>query len=404
MANKQPVKKKDISTLSSTFEDKMKKLSEYKEINKLNGVKDKDLEWIVMPEAFYDALKIPGIPKGFFSMVRGLPDTGKSTIKLCYIAQLQRQGILPVIFETEGNFPWDHAKMCGVQFEDVYEEVLNEETGELENKVVDHKGFFLYYDQEILFRQYGKMDYAQGKELSKPNRKIAVLEDVAYAINDLLDKQGSNIDEGEIDFEMGFVWDSVGSLPSYRSVMSKTGNNMFDAGALKQSFNSIITNRIPMSRKESSLYTNTFLVINKVWIDSMQMGQPQMKNSGGEGFNYAVRLRIEVGGIQGAGVARLKATSGGADYYFGTQTKIKVTKNHVNDITYEGKICSLSHGLWNPDKIDEYKKQYTKYLLDKLSSVYKKDFGNASIEIQKEGDEDGTPNIPKKLSKEELED
>lgn len=172
--------------------------------------------------------------------------------------------------------------------------------------------------------------------------------------------------------------------------MSKTGNNMFDAGALKQSFNSIITNRIPMSRKETSPYTNTFFAVNKVWIDSMQMGQPQMKNSGGEGFMYAVRLLIEMGGIVSAGVAPLKATASGKDYYFGIQTKIKIKKNHVNDITYEGKICSVPHGLWNPDKLDEYKKQYSKFLLTKLIGIFddKTISEDSIVEVQKVGDGD----------------
>jgi hypothetical protein len=388
MANKQPVKKKDVSKLASTPEDRAASVMKFKKANNLGNVKDKDLEWIILPEAFYDAVKIPGIPKGFFSMVRGLPNTGKSTIKLCLIAQCQRLGILPVIYETEGNFPWEHARMCGVQFTDVYEDVVNEETGEITKKVIDHEGFFLYYDQQILFDQYGKMDYSQSKELAKPNRKIAVLEDIAYSISDLLDKQGT--EEGEIDCEMCFVWDSVGSLPSYRSVMSKAGNNMFDAASLKQSFNTIVSNRIPISRKESSRYTNTFFAVNKVWIDSMQMGQPQMKNSGGEGFMYAVRLLIEMGGIVSAGVAQLKATSGGHDYNFGTQTKIKVKKNHVNEITYEGKICSVPHGLWNPEKLDDYKKQYSKFLLSKINDLYKDEDidENSEIEVKKADDND----------------
>ena len=363
--NKQPVKKKEVT--STGFVDKKDFASAFKAKNDLNGVKDKDLDWILLPEAFYNAVKIPGIPKGYFSGVRGLPNTGKSTIKLNLIAECQRQNILPVIFETESNFPWDHAKMCGVDFEDVYDDVLNEETGELERKVVDHSGFFLYYDQDILYKQYGKMDYSQGKELSKPARKIAVIEDVAYAINDLLDKQGT--DDGEIPYEMCFIWDSVGTLPCYKSVLSKTGNNMFDAAATKQSFSTIINNRIPMSRKETSEYTNTFFFVNKIWIDNMQMGGPQVKNSGGEGFGYSARLMIHLGGITSPSIEKLKAVSGGETYQYGIQTKISVVKNHVNDITYDGKICSLAHGLWTPEKLDEYKKQYSKFLLKKLSDI-----------------------------------
>lgn len=34
------------------------------------------------------------------------------------------------------------------------------------------------------------------------------------------------------------------------------------------------------------------------------------------------------------------------DYQYGIKTKIKVDKNHVNNITYEGEICSLQQGLY----------------------------------------------------------
>jgi hypothetical protein len=372
MATKQPVKKKDLS--SSSLGDKKDVLNAFKTKNDLNGVKDKELEWIVLPEGFYDAVKLPGIPKGFVSDIMGHSDTGKSTFKLEIIAQCQRMGILPVIYETEGNFPWEHARMCGVEFEEVYEDFVDEETGETERRVIDHNGFFLYYDADILFKKYGRMDYSQSKELSKPNRKVAVIEDIAYSINELLDLQGNGPDE--LDYEMCFIWDSVGSIPSYRSVMSKTGNNMFDAGAIKSSFNTIGNNRIPLSRKEGSPYTNTMFFVNKVWVDNMQMGAPQIKTSGGDGTKWFTRLRIHLGGVTTSSVEKLSAVTNGKSYRYGITTKIKVVKNQVTGIEYEGKISSLSHGLWNPEKIDSYKKQYSKFLLNKLSELTGKELSD----------------------------
>ena len=363
--NKQPVKKKEVT--STGFVDKKDALNAFKVKNDLNGVKDKELEWIVLPEAFYDAVKLPGIPKGFVSDIMGHSDTGKSTFKLEIMAQCQRMGILPVIYETEGNFPWEHAKMCGVEFEDVYDDVLNEETGEIENKVVDRSGFFLYYDAAILYKKYGKMDYKDNKEGSSAKRSVAVIEDIAYSINELLNKQGSGPDE--LDYEMCFIWDSVGSISSYRSVMSPTGNPMFDAFAIKNSFNVIGNNRIPLSRKEGSPYTNTMFIVNKVWVDNMQMGAPQLKTSGGDGVKWFSRLRIHLGGITSSSVEKLSAVTNGKSYRYGISTKIKVLKNHVTGIEYEGKICSLSHGLWAPEKIDSYKKQYSKFLLNQLSEL-----------------------------------
>lgn len=371
---KQPAKKRDVSQMGSGV-DRLSFLEKYKDDNNLNGVKDKDLEWITLPEAFYDAIKIPGIPKGFFCSVRGLPNTGKSTIKLQLIAQCQRMGILPVIYETENNFPWDHARMCGVQFDDVYEEYVDEETGEVRKEIVDHKGFFIYYDSDSLFKKYGKMDYSQGKELSKPARNVAVVEDISYSIERHLDEQ----EEGKLPFEMCFIWDSVGSLSSYRSATARVSNNMWDAGALSQCFSTIINNRIPVSRKEGKAYTNTFFVVNKIWIDNMQMGGPQVKNKGGETFAYGARLVIHMGGITSPSIEKLKAVTNGETYYYGIQTKIKIEKNQVNDITYEGKICSLPHGLWTPTKLDSYKKEHSKFLLDKLRSISKKNISDDSV-------------------------
>lgn len=388
---KQPVKKKEVAQLGSTSE-RLAFLENYKNENNLNGVKDKDLEWIVLPEAFYDAIRIPGIPKGFFSAVRGLPNTGKSTIKLCLIAQCQRMGILPVIYETENNFPWDHARDCGVEFTDVYEEYLNEETGEIVKEIVDHKGFFIYYDSDTLFKKHGNMDYSQGKELSKPARSIAVVEDIAYSIESYMDMQ----ENGKMPFDLCFIWDSVGSLPSYRSATAKVSNNMWDAGALSQCFSTIINNRIPVSRKEGKEFTNTFFAVNKIWIDNMQMGGPQVKNKGGETFAYGARLVIHMGGIMSPSVETLKAQAAGETYYYGIQTKIKIQKNQVNDITYEGKICSLPHGLWSPDKLDTYKKDYQKFLLKRLRDISKKDISEDTELEFEQVDENGKVTKTKK--------
>ena len=395
---KQPVKKKNIK--KNAIVDRKSFLEKYKTNHNLNGIKDKELEWIVLPEAFHDAIKIPGIPKGFVSLVRGLPNTGKSTLKLCLIAQCQREGILPVIYETENNFPWDHARDCGVEFDEVREmvtrEVVNEETGEIEEitaeEVVDHTGFFLFFDSDTLYQQYGKMDYSQGKEMNKPTRKYAVLDDIAYSMNLLMDQQ----EDGELPYELCFIWDSVGSLPSYRSAVSNTSNNMWDAGAIATAFNNIMNNRIPISRKISREFTNTFLVINKIWIDSMGFGAPQVKNKGGESFAYGSRLIIHLGGIVSAGVEKLKATSRGETYYYGIQTRIRIEKNQVNDITYEGKICSLPHGLWTPSKLDEYKKANMKYLMNRLSEIGGTEVKEDEIEFGVEEEDGKVKNTTKK--------
>jgi hypothetical protein len=366
--NKQPIKKKSETELSGmkTVSEKLAFMKDYKSKNNLNDAKDKELEWIIMPEAFQEALKIPGIPKGYFSATRGLPNSGKSTMKLHLIAACQKQGVLPVIYETENNFPWDHARLCGMEFEDVVESVIDEETGELIEKVVDHEGFFIFMDTAKLFEKYGCFHHAEGVMKTKPTRDTAVIEDIPYSIECYLEDQK----EGKLPFDMCFIWDSVGSIRSFRSAISKVNNNQWDAGALSISFNTIVNDRIPSSKKENSPYTNTLFVVNKIWIDGQSSpGAPIVRNKGGESFAYGARLLIHMGGVVSAGVKSLEAESKGVKYRYGTQTKIAVEKNQVNDITYKGVICCTPHGFWSPDKLQSYLKEHKNYLLDRLENV-----------------------------------
>ena len=105
---------------------------------------EKETEFIILPPAFESALKLPGIPKGYLTIATGWSNTGKSTIKNCLIAACQKQGILPVIFETESNFDWKYAMDCGVQAEPVYGEIIDEETGEITKGIITYKGDFIY--------------------------------------------------------------------------------------------------------------------------------------------------------------------------------------------------------------------------------------------------------------------
>ena len=114
----QPLKKKEIKKFD---------IGEFKKKLSNAPVADKPMEWIIMPKAFQDALHIPGIPAGYMSGVRGWSDTGKSTIKNCLIAAAQKQGILPIIFETEGNFDFKYAIDCGMEATPI--EGVDEETG-----------------------------------------------------------------------------------------------------------------------------------------------------------------------------------------------------------------------------------------------------------------------------------
>lgn len=349
---------------------------------------DKPMEFIVMPEAFEEALKLPGIPKGYMTLCIGWSNTGKSSMKNCLIAACQKQGILPVIYETEGNFDWKFAIDCGVEATPVYGEYVDQETGEVRKEIVDYEGNFIFFDTKNLAAAYGNRDYSAGKE-TKTYRKQAVIEDIAYSINDLLDKQ----DNGDIPYPMCFIWDSVGSISSFKSVQSKTGNNMFDAGALSVAFNNIINSRIPSSRKISEPYTNTFFCVNKIWNDSMNSmgGAASIELKGGKSFYYGARLIIHLGGVAKASTKKLTATAKGETYNYGIITKVRVTKNQLPspyNVTYEGTMACVAHGLVSEGNLEAYKKNEMKSILSAIEAQSNGDIKVSEADVSFGEDDD----------------
>ena len=350
----QPLKKKTVKAFD---------IKDFKKNLKLPTTADKPMEWFTMPKGYVDALSLPGIPKGYFTGCCGWNSTGKSTLKNCLIASAQRQGVLPVLFETESNFDFQYAINCGMEASPIIE--VDEETGE--EKIVDYDGNFILFNNEAICEYCGDMDYSTMTRKST-KRKVAVVEDIAYIINDLLDKQ----EAGELPVELLFIWDSVGSVGSWKSYTSKAGNNMFDANSISVAFNTIVNTRIPSSRSQNYPYTNSFFIVNKIWDSSMAtMGKPSVKLKGGVSFEYALRLLIFCGKIVTSGVKKLQATLKGEKYVFGTEAPISIKKNHLPtpyNVTYEGEIICTSHGIIAESEIDEYKKKVLPEILAQLKS------------------------------------
>lgn len=374
---KQPIKKKDFKRPSvASIREKLNMTIKSND-DLVKSAADKPTDFIPLPQAFADAVKIPGIPKGYLSIVTGWSNTGKSTIKNCLIASCINNGILPVIYETENNFDFKYAIDCGMKATPVYGDVevehVDEETGEItyttENRIINYEGDFIYFDNKVLAEQYGNRDYSTGKE-TKTKRKVAVLEDIAYSMNEILDLQ----DNGDIQQPICFIWDSIGSIGSFKSYASKSGNNMFDAGAIAQAFNGIINDRIPSSKKISEPYTNTFFCVNKIWNDSMNSmgGVPSIELKGGKTMYYGARLIIHLGGIGKPATKKLEATAKGQKYQYGITTKVRVTKNQLPtpyNVTYEGEMSCVHNGLCSPLALDEYKKKYIGNILSNLESL-----------------------------------
>lgn len=98
---------------------KKKGLSAYKEKVGLNGTNgkvsvavsnaNKPQQWILMPKAFQEATRLPGIPQSTVVSVIGHSNVGKSTLINHAIASAQKQGLIPVIIDTENSFSFQYA-------------------------------------------------------------------------------------------------------------------------------------------------------------------------------------------------------------------------------------------------------------------------------------------------------
>lgn len=374
---KQPLKKKEVKSHSSSISDFKTKMGLVATKESSNA--DKPMEWLIMPEAYRESLKLPGIPVSYVTTIIGHSNTGKSTLVNHAIVAAQRQGYVPVIYDTENNFDFKYAIDMGMEATPIYGDIevekVNPETGEVEivteNGIVAYDGNFIYFNNSLLAERYGKNDYSTGKETAK-GRKIAVIEDISYSINELLDAQ----DNGDIDSGFVFIWDSVGSISSFKSYNSKSSNAMWDAAAISVAFNQIVNDRIPRSRKVSAEYSNTMILVNKVWLDSMTnpVGPPSIQLKGGNSIFYASRLIILLGGQLKASTKKLTAISKGLTYNYGIQTKIKVLKNQLPNpytVTYEGEVICTPHGMISTEKdvVDAYRKEHVAYILKQLNDV-----------------------------------
>ena len=303
-------------------------LSSFKEKKGLKqNVKFKEQTWIPLSQAFQDVTSIPGIPQGHIVLLRGHSDTGKTTALLETAVSAQKRGVLPVFIITEMKWNWEHAKQMGLQVE----EVVDKTTGEITN----YEGEFIYADRET----------------------IHTIEDVAKFILDLIDEQK----RGNLPYDLVFLWDSIGSVPCEMSVKSNKNNNEWNAGAMSTQFGNSVNQRITLSRKESSEFTNTLVCINKVWTAKAEspMGKPKLMNKGGFAMWFDSTFVVTFGNISNAGTSKIKAIKDGKQVEFAKRVNLQIDKNHINGVTTRGKIVMTPHGFINDNdkELKEYKNE-----------------------------------------------
>ena len=339
------------SELRSNFD-----LTKFKEKKMLNSnVKFKEQRWIPLSPAFQDVTSVPGIPMGHIVLLRGHSDTGKTTAMIEAAVSAQKMKVLPVFIITEMKWNWEHATQMGLQVN----EIADEETGE----VLNYEGNFIYVDRETLH----------------------TIEDVAAFILDLLDEQK----KGNLPYDLLFLWDSIGSVPCELSVRSNKNNNEWNAGAMSTQFGNNVNQKMTLSRKESSPYTNTLVCVNKVWTAKAEvpMGQPKLMNKGGFAMWFDATFVVTFGNISNAGTSKNKAIKDGKQVEFAKRTNIQIDKHHINVVQSRGKIIMTPHGFINDT--DKELKTYK----DAHASEWMKILGGMDFDIFEENDSFESENI-----------
>jgi len=172
---------------------------------------------------------------------------------------------------------------------------------------------------------------------------------------------------------MCFFWDSIGSVPCDLSVRSNKNNNEWNAGAMSTQFGNNLNQKILLSRKENSPYTNTLVAINKVWTMKPEspMGQPKLQNKGGMSMWYDSTLVITFGNITNPGTSKIKAIKNGMQVEFAKRTNVQVEKNHIGGVQSRGRVVMTSHGFIPDDKraIDKYKDEHKDHWLKLVGSI-----------------------------------
>lgn len=318
MSTSKKIQKKDFSTLKKKFSTE---------------AKYKPQRYLDLGPEFLDAVGLPGPAIGHINMFLGHTDTGKTTAAIKTAISAQKIGILPVFIITEQKWSFEHAKLMGLDCN----EIVDEQTGERE-----WDGFFLF------------------------NNSFDYIEQITDYINSVLDAQ----QKGELEYSVCFIWDSVGSVPCKLTYDGK-GGKQHNASVLADKIGMGINQRISGSRKSDNEYENTLIIINQPWVElpDNPFGQPKIKAKGGEAIWLNSSLVFLFGNQKGQGTTKITATRDKRIIKFASRTRISVLKNHLNGLGFEdGKLIITPHGFLSgkdaaeeKQSIEKYKKEYADY-------------------------------------------
>lgn len=290
-------------------------LNDYKKKTESTKASFKPQTWIRMSPAYQKVTALPGIPEGHIVTIYGKSDTGKSTMALELAKYAQEQNVLPVFVITEKKWSWERCTDLGIDIDNC---------------------------------------------LAKDD--IDYIEEGCDYIEEILKDQA----EGKLPHDIVFIWDSVGGTPSKKEFESAEeggsgGGMMVAARVLRERFTRRISNKINNTRRESTPYNATLFIVNQAYQapPTFVGGQTTLKPYGGDGITYCSTLVFRMGGVM-SNSSKVKATKDGMQVGFAIKSALVVEKNHITNLTPDGKILCTPHGFIEDDKaaIDEYKKAY----------------------------------------------
>jgi len=291
-------------------------LDDYKKKTESTLASFKPQTWIKMSPAFQKVTALPGIPEGHIVTIFGKSDTGKSTMALELAKNAQEQGVLPVFIITEKKWSWERCTEMGIDIDNC---------------------------------------------LAKDD--IDFIEEGCDYIEEILKDQA----EGKLPHDVVFIWDSVGGTPSKKEFEaseddSKSGGGMMvTARVLRERFTRRISNKINNTRREKTPYNATLFIVNQAYTapPSFPGGQSSLVAYGGDGITYCSTLVFRMGGVM-SNSSKVKATKDGMQVGFAIKSALVVTKNHITNLTPDGKILCTPHGFIEDDKtaIEDYKKTH----------------------------------------------
>jgi hypothetical protein len=352
---------KNMSSVSKRkvpiVEKKSFSLNDYKKEKGIDkDVKFKKQEYIKVSDAFSRVTGLPGIPVGHVTTLKVHTNTGKSTLLLETAVSAQKNGHIPVFVITEMKWSWEHAKLMGLEFD----EVVDENTGE-----VTYDGDFIYLDRG----------------------NFNTIEEMGERILQLISDQ----EKGKLPFNLCFLIDSIGPLESNLSRDSNKSNNEWDAGAISRVFGKAIIPRVNLSRKENYDYNITMMIITQVWVRKPETygAMPKLASKGGDTIPFNSSLVITFGNVTNSGTSLLKATKNKKDVVYATRTKVSVEKNHLNGISTSGKLVATPHGFVEDSEKDKIAKEYFKQHSDLFLSILGSD-DTSDVTFFEESDEKET--------------